>query len=212
MTSMHKVMRVVALTAMVASGFVGRADAAAIVFIDPASQEVPSGADPILALIKVKDLVEPVGGFEIHLAFDPTILEGVSYVNDPDLKMSICGFCELSLGFGAFGPGTLDLFVIGDPLANAAVLAAAQGPFPAVLTLASLAFRAVGDGVSPLTLTLAELSNADGTSLLRTGPPIHGRVCVGGPCPTAVPEPGLLALFSTGVAVFAVRRRSRRSR
>src|SRR5688572_26970944 len=62
MTSMHKVTRLVVLTALVASGFVGRAEAAPIVFVDPTSQDGNIG-DSFSVDIIVTGLTDPIGGF-----------------------------------------------------------------------------------------------------------------------------------------------------
>jgi hypothetical protein len=201
---MFRVMRVLALATVMAMGVAAQALAVPIVYIDPPTQTVGVG-DPLEIAIKVKDLTEPIGAFEILLSFDDTKLTGDGYTTDPDTKLGPGGF---DFSFGFLGGGLLDLFHDADPAFDAADLTAAQG---SGFTLATVRFTAIAP-TSPLftllTLEVVDLSDADGLSLLDRKTE-DGKVCIG-TAPCGVPEPALFALLSTGVAAFAARRRSRR--
>jgi hypothetical protein len=202
---MLKVMRVLALAVLVATGFAAQALAVPIVYIDPPTQTVAVG-DPVDIAIKVRDLTEPIGAFEILLSFDDAILTGVSYDTDPDTKLGPGGF---DFSFGFLAGGLLDLFHDADPAFDSADLAAAQG---AGFTLATVRFTAIAPTTPDFTLLkleVVDLSDADGLSLLDRKTE-DGRVCVGD-APCRVPEPALFALLSTGLAAFAARRRLRRA-
>jgi hypothetical protein len=201
---MLRVMRVLALAVVVATGFAAQAVAVPIVYIDPPTQTVPVGATVDIA-IKVKDLTEPIGAFEILLSFDDAILSGDDYETDPDDKLGPGGF---DFSFGFLGGGLLDLFHDADPAFDAADLAAAQGTG---FTLATVRFTALAPTTPDFTLLrleVVDLSDADGLSLLDRKTE-DGRVCVGD-APCGVPEPAMFTLLATGVAVFAARRRRSR--
>jgi hypothetical protein len=197
-------MRVLALAAVVAMGVAAQAWAVPIVYIDPPSQTVPVGAVVDIA-IKIKDLTEPIGAFEILLSFDDSILTGDSYVTDPDAKLGPGGF---DFSFGFLGAGLLDLFHDADPAFDAADLAAAQGTGFTLATVRFIATAPSTPDFTPLKLEVVDLSDADGTRLLPRGV-ADGRVCVGDD-PCTVPEPALFTLLATGAAVFAARRRRSR--
>jgi hypothetical protein len=194
--SIKKALTIFAVVIFAATGIAARAEAVPIVYVDPADTLVNVG-DPVDVDIFVDNSGGgPLGGFSLFLDFNDTLLQGISFLNDPDANFS--GTIDLSGGFGAGGTSPLDLFFFGDPIA-------AQ---PAVFRLARVSFTALVDGVSPLDLNAVVLSNEDGTQSI-TPQARDGRVCIGGPCP-AVPEPGLLALLTTAAAAFGLRRRVNR--
>jgi hypothetical protein len=216
--SIGKTKRILVLGILAGVLFAVRAEAVPIVSITPVSQTVNVG-DPVSVDILVSGLgaLEAVGGFSLILSFNSAILSGVGFAIDPDSKMGV----EDSSLSGGFAGGTLDLFVFAEDFAPAGPgpeeftnLKALQG---AGFRLATINFSAIGAGLSPLTLSVAApggtfLSDALGNNLTATGE--NGSVCVapaaGVPANcdvAAVPEPGTIALFGTGVAALLVRRR-----
>jgi hypothetical protein len=215
--SIGKIKRILALGILAGVLFAVRAEAVPIVSISPVSQTVNVG-DPVSVDILVAGLgaLEAVGGFSLTLSFNPAILSGVAATNDPDAKMGIG--TDLGLGFSG---GTLDLFYLAQDFAPAGTgpeeFANLKPLQLAGFRLATVSFSAIGAGLSPLTLSVAApggtfLSDALGNNLTATGE--NGSVCVapaaGVPANcdvAAVPEPGTIALFGTGVAALLVRRR-----
>ena len=220
-----KVDRILVLGILAGVLFAVRAEAVPIISISPVSQSVNVG-DPVSVDILVSGLgaAEAVGGFSLILSFNSAILSGVGFSIDPDVDAGHpdgrLGVEDSSLS-GGFAGGTLDLFVFAQDFAPAgagpeefANLKPLQG---AGFRLATVNFSAIGAGLSPLTLSVAApggtfLSDADGANLAATGE--NGSVCVapaaGVPANcdvAAVPEPGTIALFGTGIAALFLRRR-----
>jgi len=203
MKSVHRLV-LVTVTLLMAAGFLARAEATPIVSIDPASQTVTAG-DTVLADILVSGLTEPIGAFGLLLDFDDSILQGLTFLNDPDGKMGAAPL-DLSGGFGAGGGSPLDLFFSADLALSSLDLAALQGTG---FRLGSVSFTALVNGVSALHPASVVLSNFDGSNTLPSGA-VNGLVCVGRVCPT-VPEPATLSLLGAG-AIAALAARRRRSR
>ena len=195
MKSIHKAMRVLALTAAVVVGVLAQANAAPIVSIDPASQTAAVG-DTVTVDVVVSGLTDPIGGFSAVVSFNPAVLAGASFLVDPDGHFA--SVFDGSLGFDG---ADLDLFLAGDPVA--------QGTG---FRLATITFDATGSGLSPLTLDGVVLSSEDGEDDMFPETE-DGEVCVTAAgageqvCAPSVPEPGLLALLGAGVSALAVRRR-----
>ena len=196
MKSIHKAMRVLAITAAVVVGVVAQAYAAPIVSIDPASQTATVG-NTVTVDVVVSGLTDPIGGFSAVVSFNPAILAGASFLVDPDDHFNLV--FDGSLGFAG---AELDLFLAGDPVN--------QGTG---FRLATITFNATGSGLSPLTLDGVVLSNQSGEDDIFPET-ADGEVCVtpaGAPgqqcAPPPVPEPALLALIGAGVSALAMRRR-----
>lgn len=214
MTNIKRMMRVLALTMLVVAGSVAQAGAA-LITISPATQTVPLGPVSVDILVGGLTLTEAVGGFSLILSFDNTILSGSSYTNDPDSKMGVG--TEFSGGFGAWGPGTLDLFYIaqdfaplGPGLEDDVALKLLQG---AGFRLATVNFSAIANGLSALTLSFVVpggtfLSDAQGGVLQAQAS--NGQVCVGAACPVGVPEPTTISLLGIGLGALVLRPRDRR--
>lgn len=195
MMNASKMARIVGAAALIAATVVGRAEAAPIVTVSPASQTVNVG-DTVTVDIIVSGLTEAIGGFELFLNFNNGILTGSSFSlnNAPFPGGGICPLC----GFGGGGVAPLDVYFVS--FDDGATLTAAQG---ANVTLATLEFTANANGLSPLNLSDVVLSDVDG--FVIPSDVVDGNVCVGGNC--RVPEPGLLALLGAGLGAVAVRRR-----
>ena len=198
----QKILRTLALAAIVAVGIGGTAEAIPIVSVTPSHTDAAVG-DTVSIDIVVSGLAagERVGGFSFLLAFDSSILKGTSYPVDPDSKMSP-GFELPPVGFGAGGASPLETFYV----AAAGADLSGQGTG---FRLATISFSAIAAGLSRLTLINPDgavvLSDSRGQELpseLRSG-----TVCVGGASACTVPEPGLLALLGAGAAALAIRRR-----
>jgi hypothetical protein len=194
MTSIKRVISISAVVIMTALGFAARAGAAPIVSIDPTDTLVNAGDVFSVDIVVDNTGGGLLGGFSAILFFNDTLLQGDSFVTDPDSNFT--DGVDLSLGFIGLGTSPLDLFFFGAPIAGQ----------PTSFRLATVSFTALVDGVSPLHLSGLVLSNEDGSQSI-TATAKNGQVCIGGPCP--VPEPGLLVLISTAAAVFGVRRMRR---
>jgi hypothetical protein len=208
MKSSHKMLRVLALAALVGVGAFGSAEAATI-SVSPSAQTVVIGNPVSVDIVATLGVGEALGAFDFNLAFSDLILNGTTVVVDPDGK-----FQEAPLGFeagafGALGVSPLLVNASADPGCDFACLSASQG---AGFTLARVTFSTVGVGLSPLTLLNVALGDADG--LPMQGFQIaNGSVCVtaagtAGPC--VVPEPASLSLLAAGLAAAFVRRRATR--
>ena len=192
MTSIRKTFSVLAVFALV-GGFAARAEALPIVTVVPGDQTVGVGATFDVDIV-VDTQGESLGGFSFFLNFDDTILQALGYTNDPSNQFG--GLFDLSLPVG-LGTSPLDIFAFGGPSATG------------VFVLTNVEFKAIAPGFSVLDLANVVLSSANGDQFTIPNA-ADGRVCVGtAPCP--VPEPGLLALLTTGLATAFVRRRARRS-
>jgi hypothetical protein len=198
----QKILRTLALAAVVAIGMGGTAEAIPIVSVTPSHTDASVG-DSVSIDIVVSGLGagERVGGFSFLLHFDSSILKGTAYTVDPDSKMSP-GFELPPVGFGAGGASPLETFYV----AAAGADLSGQGTG---FRLATITFSAIAAG-----RTLLRLDNPDGAVVLSDAQGQElpselrsGTVCVGGASACAVPEPGLLALLGAGVAALAIRRR-----
>lgn len=201
MTSINKVMRVLALAAILGAGFAVQAEAIPIVSVSPSSTSVAVGDTfSIDILVSGLGAGEEVGGYSLFLAFDSSKIKGTGYTDDPDSKMSP-GTAFPPVGFGAGGASPLELFFVADAGTD---LSTQGGGF----RLARVTFEAIAPGLSRLKLSKigSFLSDGAGADLPATAQ--HGSVCVGDPAGCKVPEPGLLALLGAGLSAFAMRRRS----
>ena len=211
MKSVYKAIGVLALGVLTAVGSASRADAALLISIDPATQDVNIG-DPVSVDIVASGITDPIGGFFFNISFSNAILTGDSYTIAPGGGLGL--FDDFSFGFTGGTGSPLDLFVIADPLLDEAGLAAAQG---ASFILATVRFVAAANGLSPIRIEQFDISNWDGTSTLPAEAS-NGEVCVGrqigpnvvAPDPCArVPEPGVFAMVGVGLAGLAVALRRR---
>src|SRR5262245_46137605 len=111
MTSIRKAMRVLAVAALVAAGFVATSEASTISIV-PGSQTIaPGGTASVDIVLSGLGANETVGAFSLLLTFNSAILGAPeSFTNDPDAKMGPAPL-DLSLGFAG---NTLDLYFLAD--------------------------------------------------------------------------------------------------
>lgn len=197
-----------AAMAVAGTTFVSWVQAAPVVYISPASQDV-AVAGTAMVDIWVKDLSEPVGGVSLTLSFDDSLLSGLSYTVDPNDGMGTALDLlsnDFSFGFGTPGAGDLDLFFVADISETEASLAGKQGTS---FMLAQVSFTGLANGLSPLTLSNVVLSNWDGSEDLPDVTSRNGSICVGGNCNT-VPEPSSYGLAAIALLAAGAAGRSRR--
>lgn len=200
MKSIHRTLQRLALAAFAATAFFSQAEAAPIVSISPASQNIGVGAPGSIDII-VSGLTVPTGGFSLTLGFNNSFLSSVGFLNDPGVKM---GALPLDLS-GGFSGGSLDLFFAADASSTLLGLTASEG---SSFTLAHVSFLGLANGLSPLTLSNVVLSNFDGTATLAGVTSTNGQICVGGNCAiNPIPEPETYLLFAAGLGALAMRRR-----
>ena len=196
---------------MLAGGARG-AEAAPLVTFNPSSQTV--GVNQAFSVdIVVSGLdgtaAQAIGGFAFILAFSDALLDGVSYVPDPDNKMGTEN--DLSFGFTGTQDSPFDAFVAAQLSLSGTQLAALQGTGFRLMTLNFMS--GVVEGLSPLTLTQVILADALNGEFASTS--ANGEVCVDrdgqSACATQVPEPGPIALLITGLVTAVVRFRHARA-
>lgn len=206
---MKRTLGLVAATALASAAFVSQAEADPVITVEPVTQDVANGGTATVD-IDVSGLTQGVGGFSFDLAFDPTLLSGISFANDPGVTM---GAAPLDLS-GGFSSGNLDVFFVADSTATEGTLSAAQGT-GFVLTQITFGASAVNDGLSALTLSNYVLSESDGETSIAGVTATNGQICVGGNCGggvQSVPEIdpagalGAMALLAGGLAVTRGRR------
>lgn len=223
--SIRNVARSLAAVVLVGAGFVGTAQASTIAIV-PGSQTIAPGATAGIDIVLTGlTAAETVGAFSIVLSFNDTVLDGVSFSNDPGNKMGagardcINGPCDLSNGFTGGSNSPLDLFYSADLVTPEATLHALQTGAPFVL--AHVDFKGAVEGLSPVTLGFKPafgtfLSDFDGDAIALTSITIvNGSICVDDPqtpgdrcvAETAVPEPATLSLLGAGLAAAVARRR-----
>ena len=197
MNGINRKLRGLALAVLAATVLLSQAQAAPLVSINPATQNINVGDIANIDIV-VSGLTDPVGGFSLKLTFSDSIVAGDSYLNDPDVKMGVLSL-DLSQGFSG---DELELFFVADPAETEASLAGAQG---GSFRLATVSFEGLVNGLSPLRLSDVVLSNWDGTETLPGVGTRNGEICVGGNC--AIPEPTTLLLVGSALGALAWRRR-----
>ncbi|HQR12103.1 MAG TPA: PEP-CTERM sorting domain-containing protein [Casimicrobiaceae bacterium] len=204
MKTISRTLHMLAALGLAAGVLMSPAMATPIVSISPVNQTIGVGGTATIDII-VSGLTDPTGGFSLILNYNNAILSGLSFANDPDVKMGAAPL-DLSAGFTGIGVLHLDLFFVADAGMTEADLAASEG---SGFRLATVSFTGLADGLSPLSLADVVLSNWDGTATLDGVETRNGQVCVsstGAPCST-VPEPGSILLVATALGALAIRRR-----
>ena len=137
---------------------------------------------------------EYIGGWDLDLSFDDSILSFVDVTLDPDF--GLLGGVGLATDFGG---GLVNLFDLS--LLGSAALMGSQDLLGNMFVLATLEFTAIGLGDTSLSLFGNAFSDADG--IATTPQLVDSRA-------TVVPEPGILPLMALSLLAMVVARRRRR--
>jgi hypothetical protein len=166
---------------------------ATMISFEPASQTVTGSA---AVQVVISDLLTTVGGFDIIVGIDPTILSPTGVEFGPFLGDSALGEAT----------STFTLVPMGINFTSLSFLTALElDPLqPASFALATLFFNTFAEGTSPLTFVQADAVNALAQPIALTT--LDGSVT------KVIPEPGTLALLTIGLGLGALRRRQHSQR
>lgn len=187
MRSIRSVTRVLALAIVAAIGLAARAEAIPIISVTPVGND---------AVIELSNVEEPIGAFYVLLNFDDVTLNFTGHTVGAAMGVGI----DLSDAALSGAPVELNFTSTETQLALAALQGNPAPGFPVTIVLATAHFDAPTTNLT-YGIVDVELSNNPGTALVP--------VCIAGQ-PCRIPEPGLLALLTAGVAAWGVRRRVRR--
>jgi hypothetical protein len=192
--------------------FLGLSSSVAALSLDfvPSSQTVVSGglATVDLEVSGLTGISPYIGGFDVFVDFDPTLLGFVSfsygqYLGDPTIFEALT---QLSL----INPGEVEIAEVS--FLSPADLGTLQGGLTQ-FSLGTVAFDTVGTGTSDLNIALANVTglvDQNGDPLYPSLVPGSITVTSPGPGPAPVPEPGTIFLVSVGLAnVIAVVKRNK---
>lgn len=196
-----------AAVAVAASALFSQAQAAPVISISPASQNVGL-AGPVFADIVVSGLTSALGGFAFDLNYDASRLGFTAFTADPDTKMGDASHAALNLSLGNSG-AFVNFDVLAGFLAPAdeAVLFGIQGS-GASFRLGRVQWSAINPGTAFLSLSGFSLSDYNGVSIPVTAR--NAEVCVGGVCNT-VPTPATPFLVAAALGALALSRKSKQA-
>lgn len=199
-TRTHRAWNKISISIAVLLSLAFASSATAVSFtLAPATASVAPGEMILLTLVASDLAPSVIGGYDIDVVFDPSVISVVNYT-----LAGVLGDLTLGEAFdfsgGAATPGILNLTVLST-LDAASLATLQQGQF-AIATFSVMIDAAAAGGAHSLSLALNALTDGSGIPIAPNS--------LSGASLNVIPEPSTALLLSVGLAAMAGRRRERK--